>query len=389
MKYYEEMEIVLNVGLNVAGKRGIDSYMGNLVEWLAELDARNRYLVFSYFFRNHAMKRARLPHPARPNFEMLAPRWPETVINALERRGLPVVERFLLTGRHPDIYHSLTGILPHLRGPKTVTTIYDLCHERIFRATPEYRPGLFATPDYRATALRADRVIAVSQATKGDLIEIYGVPEGKIEVIETGANLRSHRPVTISGILAATRRRYKLPQRYIVLLGPFEYRRNAEAVIDALAAAEPDSSCALAFVGQGGLYRNELEARARKLGLSKRVVLCGYVADEDMAAVFSGAQAFVHPSRLEGFGTVSLEAMACGCPVLTSNIPSILEAVGDAALTVAPEDTGALTRALRELLANAQLRADLRFRGLERAALFSYEKIAGKVLSLYERLAGK
>lgn len=383
------MEIVLGVGLNAAVKRGIDYYMANLVDWLAEIDARNRYVVFSYFFRDHAAKKAKLPDPRRPNFELLAPRWPQSLVDALERRGWPVVSRLLLSRRRPDVYHSLSGVLPGLNGPKTITNYYDLGLERLFRERPDWRPGRFLKPEYRDAALRSDLLIAVSETTKREVVEIYGADPGKIEVVPTGVNPKKLRPVSDPAELSRARRRYGLPERYVVLLGPFEARRNAEAVIEALAALKDESGgCALAFVGQASPYRDGLETLARERGLGARVVLCGYVVEEDLAAVFGGALALVHPTRLEGFGTVSLEAMACGCPVLTSDIASVVEAVGTAALTVAPDDRAALTRGLRALLSRPDLRAELRAKGLARAALFSYEKIARRVLSLYERLAG-
>jgi len=382
------MKIVLGVGLNVAGKRGVDHYIENLLEWLARLDGRNHYLISSYFFADHAAKKARLPKPDRPNFELRVPRVPERLVNALERRGWPVVQRCLLAGVRPDLYHSLDGRLPRLAGVKTVTTIYDLGLEQDLRARPGWVPGAYAHPAYRDAALRSDRLIAVSEATKRDLVDFYGVDQSRIEVIPTGVNPLKLKPVDDPAVLAAARGRYGLPERYIVLLGPFEPRRNAESVLEAAAALRGGAAdFALALVGQESAYRRGLEEKARALGLGARIVPCGYVRDEDLAAVFSGALALVHPTRHEGFGTVSLEAMACGCPVITSNIPPVLEAVAEAAFTVAPDDLGELARALKALVEGADLRVRRRAAGLARAALFSYEKIAGRVLSLYGRMA--
>ena len=384
------MEIVLGVGLNVAGKRGIDHYMANLIEWLARLDERNRYLISSYFFGDYAAKKARLPDPRRPNFELRASRVPERAVRALERRGWPVVQKLLLAGSRPDVYHSLDGVLPRLTGVKAVTTIYDLCFEADFRARPDWRPGTFAHPVYREACRRSDRLIAVSEATKRDIVEIYGVDEARVEVIPTGINPLKLKPVADPAVLAEARRRYGLPERYVVLLGPFEPRRNAESVLEAAAAIKSErADFALALVGMESAYRRGLEEKARALGLGDRLVLCGYVRDEDFAAVFSGALALVHPTRQEGFGTVSLEAMACGCPTITSDIPPVVEAVADAAFTVGPDDRAALARVLREIVSDPELRARRRAAGLARAALFSYEAIARRTLSLYERLAAK
>lgn len=374
------MDIVLGVGLNVAGKRGIDHFIGNLVEWLAELDAKDRFTVFSYFFGGHAAKAARLPCPAKPNWSKRVPRAPERLVRALEDRGVPVVQRLLLAGLRPALYHSLDGVLPRLSGVKTLTTIYDLTFEH-GRA-----PGDVFHPAYRETCRRSDALIAVSEATKRDLVALYGVDPDKVEVIPTGVNPRRLRPVDDP----AVRAKYRLPGRYVVLLGPFEPRRNAEAVLAAAAAIRSESSdFALALVGSDSPYRRGLEDKARALGLGDRLVACGYVADADLPAVFSGALALVHPTRGEGFGTVSLEAMACGCPVVTSDIPPVVEAVADAAFTVGCDDGAALAARLAALVRDPALRSERREKGLARASLFTYDRIAARTIALYERLGAR
>lgn len=373
------MDIVLGVGLNVAGKRGIDHFIENLVEWLAEADAQDRFTVFSYFFGDHAAKAARLPCPDRPNWSKRVPRVPERLVRALEGRGIPVVQSLLL-GPKPALYHSLDGVLPRLGGVTTLTTIYDLTFEH-GRA-----PGDFAHPAYREACLRSDALVAVSEATKRDLVALYGVDPAKVEVIPTGVNPRKLRPVDDP----ATRAKYRLPQRYVVLLGPFEPRRNAEAVLAAAAAIRAEASdFALALVGSDSPYRRGLEDKARALGLGGRLVPCGYVADADLPAVFSGALALVHPTRGEGFGTVSLEAMACGCPVVTSDIPPVVEAVADAAFTVGCDDGAALAARLAALVRDPALRAERRAKGLARASQFTYDRIAARTVDLYRRLGAR
>jgi glycosyltransferase involved in cell wall biosynthesis len=373
------VDIVLGVGLNVAGKRGIDHFIDNLVEWLAETDTDDRFTVFSYFFGGHAAKVSRLPCPERPNWTRRVPRAPERVVRALEARGVPVVQSLLL-GPRPALYHSLDGVLPRLSGVTTLTTIYDLAFEH-GRA-----PGDVFHPAYRETCRRSDALIAVSEATKRDLASLYGVDPGKVEVIPTGVNPRKLRPVDDP----AVRAKYRLPGRYIVLLGPFEPRRNAEAVLAAAAAVRAEASdFSLALVGAATAYRRGLEEKARALGLGDRVVACGYVDDEDLPAVFSGALALVHPTRAEGFGTVSLEAMACGCPVVTSDIPSVVEATGDAAFNVGPDDDAALAARLSALVRDPALRAERREKGLARASLFTYDRIARRTVDLYRRLGAR
>ncbi len=382
------MNIALGVGLNVAGKRGIDYYMANLVEGLGEIDALNRYFLLSYFFRGHGEKKALLPRGGR-NFELVVPRVPERLVSALESGGLPLIERVFLARRRIDVFHALGGWLPRLTRAKGVVTVYDTAAEVFHEKSLNWRPGDIVDPAARERAHRADRIIAVSEATKRDIVRFYGVPDDKIEVITTGVNLKTFRHVTDTVETGRVSALYGLPERYLMLLGPFEPRRNAESAIRAFAALKREGGlrhCGLALVGAPGPYRDALVELARSLGVAEQLVCAGYVPSEDMAAVFSRALALVHPTSFEGFGTVSLEAMACGTPVVTSDIPSVREAVGDAAKTVTPGDADALALAMKDVAGSEPLRRELSAKGLSRAREFSYDKIAKRTLAVYEKV---
>jgi glycosyltransferase involved in cell wall biosynthesis len=384
------VNVVLEAGLNADAKRGIDYYIENVVFALAEADRENRYTVFSYFFRDYARKRARLPAPAAPNFELAARRFPESLVRALEeRRGIPLVEPLLL-GRRADVYHAVGGgRLPRLRRAKGVLTFFDLADET---RAPDKDPGRkISAPALLDAARRADRIVATGEQTKKNLMLYYGLPEAKIAVIPTGVNRRVFRPVEDARVVEHVRRRYGLPERHLMLIGPFvpPQRNNAEAVLKAFAAVRARGAagdCALSLVGARGPGLDAVLARARALGLEDRTIATGYAALEDLPALYGSALALVHPTSAEGFG-FGLEAMACGVPFVTSNLPGVVEAVGDAALTVPPADEARLAEALEAVLARPALRAELRAKGLARAAGFPYSMVAGKLLAVYESLA--
>lgn len=390
----EPLEIVLEIGLNVAAKRGIDYYMANVVEALAEIDSRNRYMLFTYFFTDYDKKKSSLPNPKRGNFDLIVRQVPERLVNHLEWGWkISVIEKFLLPRRKIAIYHNLGGPrLPHLRHGKGIGTYFDLAVETL-PEDPSRAPGggKIVDPLTYDSARRADCLIATGAQTKRNLMRYYRIPEEKIAVIHTGVNLNQFHPVTDPERRREVRRRYGLPRRYLMLIGPFEPpgRCNADYVLRAYAELKREGITGerrLAFVGTRIPYLDRLFALGRDIGVREDLVSTGYVAPEDLAAVYSMAEALVHPTSAEGFG-YAMEAFACGTPFITSNLPGVLEAVGDAALTVPLKEVAPLASAMRDILTRPELCRELVKKGLARAPKFSYRFVAEKLLQLYEKIA--
>lgn len=385
------LDIVLELSLIAEAKRGIDYYIENVVNALAEVDSVNRYTLFAYFWKRHAEKAARLPAPANPNFRTRYVRFPESVVTAVDHRwGLPLVQRALLSGARPDVYHVLAGgRLPHVSGPKTVVTFFDLSDETWPK---EGRPDpgrKISSPYTYELARRADRIVATGEYTKKDLLRYYALPEEKIEIITTGVNLERFAPVTDAGALGAVRARYRLPGRFFLVIGPYVplMRNNADYILRAFARLKDGAAvdCHLVLTGTPSEPLEKLLVLAGELGVRERVHTPGYIAIEDLPAIYSLAEAVAHPTSVEGFG-YGLEVLACGTPFLTSDRPGVVEAVGDAALTVPRQELEPLAAAMERLLTQPQLRRDLREKGLARAARFSYREIAKRLVALYERL---
>lgn len=383
--------IALEIGLNVATPRGIDTYYAGLLDSLSRLDPGNRYLAFTFFWRDYDAKRARLPIPRTPQFEGRVPRWPESVVGWLEKRlALPIVDRLFARPAGVEIYHGMGGHLPPLSRAAGLVTIHDLIPEVFYERdlTAGRTPEIIPSGVTGLSSRRAERVIAISQSTKRDLMRFYSVPEEKIDIVYPAVDHRAFVPAE-EPARRQVLERHGLTSPYWLFMGPFERRRNAERALEGVARAEPGASGrTLAFIGSRNAAFERVEAKARELGLLPRVKVLGRVDRADLPALYGGADAFVHASLYEGFCSPVVEAMACGAAVITSNVSALPEVAGDGALTVDPESADALADAFRRLMSEPERRA-LREKGKARAAVFTWDRCAEKTLEVYRKLGAK
>jgi alpha-1,3-rhamnosyl/mannosyltransferase len=287
----------------------------------------------------------------------------------------------LLRRLEATAYHSSYYLMPYLPGVPTVLTVYDL----IPILFPEYSTAR-ARLLFRCTlalALRtASQVIVVSQATGRDLTASYRLSREKLSIVPLAADpcFRCQPPSEVERV----RRRYALPAEYLLYLGSNKPHKNLVRLIDAFSRLAPHiSRVVLVIAGAWDVRYPESCQRAEALDLDGSVRFLGPVPDGDLGALYGGATAFVFPSLYEGFGLPVLEAMACGSPVACSDVSSLPEVTGDAALCFDPTDVEAIAGALHQILTDSRLRADLRSRGLDRAARFSWERTARETLDLY------
>jgi len=235
-------------------------------------------------------------------------------------------------------------------------------------------------------ARRARHIIADSSATKMDLVETLGVEASRMTVIHLGVG-SDFRLCESSEELRRARIELGLPDRFVLHVGAVERRKKLETLLEAAAPLLTRGlTDSVVLVGEEGVGSRDVRRTARVLGIEQQVLHLGYVPQERLPALYSLAQVLSMASVCEGFGMPVLEAMACGCPVVTSNTSSLPEVAGDAALMVAPGDVAGLRQALERLLADAQLRDDLRRRGLARAREFSWESTAAGHLAVYRRV---
>jgi glycosyltransferase involved in cell wall biosynthesis len=268
-----------------------------------------------------------------------------------------------------------------------VVTIHDLGYLHHPEAhTPFQRWYLDASTRFNARV--ATRVIVDSRATRRDLVERYGANDAKMDVVYPGVGAE-FVPVTDQDMLHAARSRYGIPERYLLYVGTLQPRKNLTRLVEAYASlCQHRAAPPLVIAGKRGWLYNGLFARVEALGLATRVLFPGYLAQDDLPALLSGAIAFLMPSLYEGFGLPVLEAMACDTPVICSDVSSLPEVAGDAALLVDPLDTSAMVDAVDRLLTRPELRSELVQRGRAQVARFSWNKAADQVIDILHQTIG-
>jgi glycosyltransferase involved in cell wall biosynthesis len=282
-----------------------------------------------------------------------------------------------------DVFHATEHLLPRLRRVRSVFTLHDL----IFQFDPGSHKPLniaFLRMMIPRFLRAADAVICVSECSKRDAVRFYDVPSDKICVIYEGVDPR-FKPVYDPALLETLRRKYALPDRFILHLGTIEPRKNLPLLFETLPSLLIDN-CPLIIAGKTGWLTGPIFDRLKELGVQDRVRFTGFVPDDDLPTLISAASVLVMPSKYEGFGLPVLEAMACGTPVIISNRGSLPEIAGQAALVVDPDDAAELGSALARVWRDPGLRAALRHKGLARAAEFSWERCARETLVVYKRV---
>ncbi len=279
-----------------------------------------------------------------------------------------------------DVLHGPVNVVPILATCPLVVTVHDLAYLRIPEVVPARRRQYFARMTSLATR-RADHVIAVSESTKADIVELLGMKPERITVTPLAADER-FRPLPEDEI-AAFRASQGLTKPFILYLGNIEPRKNLPTLLRAFDRLAPAVEHDLVIVGGEGWMMEEFNATLAGMTQRDRVRIHGFAPVEDLPAWYNAADLFVFPSLYEGFGFPPLEAMACGTPVVTSNVSSLPEVVGEAALTVAPLDIDALTEAMGRILGDSVLATSLWSAGLERAATFTWNRTAAGTITAY------
>jgi len=230
-----------------------------------------------------------------------------------------------------------------------------------------------------------ERIIAISQATRTSLIEELGVDPSRIDIVYNGIDHGFFKPVLNPARLATVRERYDLKRPFILYLGGYDYRKNIKALVEAMAFVPGARDVELVLAGgMDAQSARQFEAIAAQQPAT-RLRRLGYIADADIPALYSMAALFCYPSLAEGFGLQALEAMACGCPVVSSDRTSLPEVIGDAGLLADPESPEALGHQISRVLEDPALAERLRVAGLARAAEFSWERCARETLDVYRR----
>ena len=366
--------IGIDARLTYYRRGGIAEYIEALIRELPALDQANEYVVL------HSRKDSR-----------------DLAVGPRQRRAIcwtPAHHRFerltLAIEIWPlrlDLLHSPDFIPPLGGWYRSVVTIHDLT----FLHYPD-----FLTPDsrryyngqIRAAVARADHILTDSEATRQDVIGLLHAPPEKVTTVllAVSQHFRPAPKEAVDQLIA----RYKLPRGYILFVGTFEPRKNLPGLLKAFSLLRshlPDAP-PLVLAGRRGWLYEEVYAQINALGLSEHVTWLEDVPYNDLPALYSAAGALCLPSFYEGFGLTPLEAMACGTPVVVSDRASLPEVVGDAGLLIDPDDPHCIADALQRVIVDTALAADLRQRGLVRAAIFNWRETARRTLAVYQTVLG-
>ena len=358
---------------------GIGTYLRNLLRHLSRLDSQTEYVVFS------RAGDAALPEELGANFRTI----PETVkqYSIGEQVRIPLD----LRREKIDLFHAPHYVLPPLTPCKSVVTIHDCIHLRFPQYLPNRLGYAYARSSMWMATRRANRVLTVSEASKRDILRYFRVPEGKIDVIYNAIDDRLGETPTAEEV-ERVRERYQLNAPYVLYAGNIKPHKNLERLIEAFHTLRQDPDLGhvkLLIIGDEISKYASLRRAVHRYKLHKYVRFFGFVPDKTLAVLYRLARVFVFPSLYEGFGFPPLEAMASGTPVITSNVSSLPEVVGDAALLINPLDPAEIAQAMRRVLMDSELREELRQRGLRRVSEFSWERSVRRVREIYGEVLGE
>ncbi len=358
-------------------------YAYNLLRELGQQDRENEYDLFA-------------PHPLR---ELDFPPVPSSFRHTYRTMQVPshstrrwlweqLIFPVFLRTRRLSVCHFLLQMSLRFAPCKVVVTAYDAMHELF----PEYA-RIRKSRNYRwqKRALRkADRLLAISSSTRDDIAKLWPVDPNKITVIPLAAD-PVFRPLSGSALLDVVRRKYGLPQRFVLSVLSYEPRKNTLGVVRAFQDFRRRTGFQhhlVLFGDRGwGLAQDTIGRAIAEAGVTDAVRLVGRLPDDELVALFNLAEFFVYPSLYEGFGLPVLEGLTCGRTVVAGNVSSMPEVVGDAGLLVNVANVGELAEAMARVASNSDLRRTLEKKALARARCFSWEETARRVLTIYENIS--
>jgi glycosyltransferase involved in cell wall biosynthesis len=357
---------------------GAGTYIIQLIRALVEINSEHDLFVF--------LHRTRLPlfddlPGGRIKFIPISDSTPALRL-IWEQVGLPALARQC----ELDLLHSLHYTSPYKLPCLSVVTFHDMTFFMYPHLHTISKRLLF--PFYiRSSARRANALIAVSETTRRDAIRILAIPEQKIVTIPNGVS-SDFRLITDQRLLGECRRKYQLPDNFILFVGTFEPRKNLPLLLRAYRRLlDEDTGHHLVLAGNQGWMTGEVWKTLKDLRLEEFVHLTGYIPLSDLPMIYNLARVFIYPSLYEGFGLPPIEAMACGTPVIASAIPVNQDHIGDAGLLFLPDDEQSLFENLSRLINDRQMQAELSAKGRERSKGFTWRSCALATLGVYQRLA--
>ena len=356
---------------------GVGTYVRNLLRQLARMDRQTEYVLL-----------------CRPEDRDAVSALGDNFSGITERSGgYTISEQLTIPARLAragvTLFHTPHYVLPVLTPTRSIVTIHDCVH-LVF---PQYLPGRLAHAYARTllwtAAHRARRILTVSEASKRDILRFLQVPEDKVTVIPNAIDERFDVAPPADEVMRV-RERYQLHERFVMYAGNVKPHKNLDRLIDAFARLRQNGfdDVQLLITGNEVSRYAGLRRAVHRYNLHRHVRFLGFQSEDTLSALYRLADVFVFPSLYEGFGLPPLEAMACGTPVVVSNVSSLPEVVGDAGILVNPYDPESIADGLARVLSDDALRTALRAKGLERARRFSWETSVTRVRAIYEEVGG-
>ena len=354
---------------------GIGTYIRNLLRQLARIDQNTEYILLC--------REPDLGIAAQlgPNFRGVVE--PSPNYSVREQIHIP----WLLRRERPDVYHAPHYVLPPAVRCRSVVTIHDCIHLMFPQYLPNRAAYAYARASMWAAARRSDRILTVSEASKRDILHFFNVKPEKIVVVYNAID--EHFSTTPSEEqVARIRERYQLDHKFVLYVGNIKPHKNLVRLIEAFSQLRrTHDDLKLLIIGDEISKLPALRRAVHRNKLHKFVRFLGYLKDDTLTVLYRLASVFVFPSLYEGFGLPPLEAMASGTPVVTSNVSSLPEVTGDAAVLVDPYDVDSIADGMRRILDDPRLAEELRIKGLKRAREFSWERSVEKTQRVYREVA--
>ncbi|MBN2224704.1 MAG: glycosyltransferase family 4 protein [Deltaproteobacteria bacterium] len=376
------MRILINTSPLVTPLTGIGHYVANLIHSMVSLEPSHEYFFFNRNYVSSELKSSQTGTgiPAKPPF--YSGILPQKITYGLRRLFLSAL---FLKSKY-NVYHETNYFPPREIPFPTISTIYDLSVQIYPQYHPIDRVRMFEK--HFLKYLSSYRyIIAISNNTKNDLVRVSGYPEERIGVVYPGYHGR-FRVVSQASVKKYIEEK-KLPSKYILFLGTLDPRKNIRLLLDAytLLNSSLREKYHIVLAGWKGWDYEGVFRRIDDLGIRSSTIYLGYVRDDEVPLLYNGASLFVYPSFYEGFGLPLLEAMACGCPVITTNASSLPEVVGDGGVMVDPYDEYGMRDKMEMILTDDKTRTGLREYGLKRVGMFSWETCAQHTLDVYKKAA--
>lgn len=384
------MRIGIAANALVFEKAGIGKYTQNLLKNLFEIDHQNQYILYFTFIRHRVEREKKIYEllGQHRNVKIKIYPLPAAWLDYLTTTSLPLDG--LIKDSLDVFFAPYVAGIPKVFGKKPPKMVFT-CHDLVFLRFPEHRGtklSRYYLKRHEIAVRQAQKIIVPSLATRKDLRQFLNVPVTKMALIPEAAG-QEFRPIRNKAVIRQKIARYFDPKiNYILSVGTLEPRKNLAKLVEAFALLPLNilNQYHLVLVGGKGWNNEELEKTIVNFNLKNRVILPGFVKDEDLPYIYNGADVFVFPSLYEGFGLPPLEAMACGVPVISSSVSSLPEVVGKAGILIDPQDERALSGAMKKIILKPQFTKNLTQKAKIRAQNYSWVRSAKATLKVFKNL---